>query len=329
MFSPFNLRLTTLPAIFLFMFFSFGMSATSMEDDSPAAPFRHPVPTLSKSEIKEINKLTGYDFQNKDLLQTAFVHSSLSGMDATFERLESIGDGLIQGIVTASLKLDEFPSESAIHDFVKSKTENSYFAARYEVLGLSRFLRANPAALLTPTVTGKPYKKAYADGLEALIGAIKVDWEAKYPHLRDTGRVFTVLTPVVRKIVLSAEAAPSPKPIAALKPTKAPVTAAVSKPKASVRVVKAKASPVPTSSVAAAKPKKPRALVTVSGADGGVIITKQAKGKTQAEAQNNVIKLSEVWEKLGLPACKAKKRKWENFVFECQKKGYTVMAEAS
>lgn len=328
MFSPFNFRLIIFPAILFFTSFFFDMSiGIAMEEDATVAASRRAVLVLAKNEIKEIRRITGYEFQNLDLLQTAFVHSSLSGRDTTFERLESLGDGLIKGIVTASLDFSKLSSEAAMHDDGKAKIENAYFAARYEVLGLSRFLKANPDALSSPAVTGKPYKKAYADGLEALVGAIKLDWEAKYPHLCRTGRVFTILTPIVSKMLLLETADPSVKPITAVKPTKAPITVAASKPKVSAKAVRVKAAL--TSSVAAAKPKKPKALVTVSGADGRVVITKQAKGENELAARTNAIRIPGFWESLDLPACKAKKRKWENFVLECQKKGYTVMAEAS
>ena len=327
MFLPFNFRLTTFLAILFFTSFFFDMSiAIAMEEDDTVAISRGAVLVLAKNEIKEIRKITGYEFQNLDLLQAAFVHSSLSGRDTTFERLESLGDGLIKGIVTASLDFEKLSSEAAMHDDGRVKIENTYFAARYEALGLSRFLKANPDALSNPTVTGKPYKKAYADGLEALVGAIKLDWEAKHPHLCRTGRVFTILTPIVSKMLLLETADPSATPIAVVKPTKVPVTVATSVPKASAKVVKVKAAL--TSSVVA-KPKKLRAVVTVRGADGRVITNKKAKGENELAARMNAIRIAGFWESLDLPACKSKKRTWENFILECQKKGHTASVQAS
>lgn len=322
MLSLLNSRLTIFLTNLLFVLCT---NATAMDVEDSVAAARGSVQVLLKAEIKKINKVTGYGFQNKDLLQAAFVHSSLSG-NTTFEKLESLGDGLIKGIVTDSLNFESYSSEAAMHEAAKAKTNNAHFAARYEALGLSKFLKANPDALSdeSSAVGGPGYKKAYADGLEALVGAIKLDWEAQHPKLRAKGRVFAALTPIVRKMLLLDEPTPLVKAVAA--PKSAKTTIAAVAPKVKAKVVTVKAVDV-SSSVAAAKPKKMRAVVTVSSADGRVIATRKAKGESEAAARLNTIRITGFWEGLELPACKPKKRKWESFLLECQKKGYSAAAK--
>eukprot|EP01036_Dinobryon_divergens_P046315 gene46315-61937_t len=264
-----------------------------------AATTRSSGPVLTANDIKEVSIITGYDFYNNDILQLAFVHSSLSGTDTTFERLESLGDGLIKGIITDSLDIKNFPTEAEMHNFVKSKTENVYFAQRYEALGLSKFLKANPDSLVIPASVsegGKGYKKAYADGFEALIGAIKVDWDRKYPNLQRTGRVFRVLTPVINKMVLSQISVSLTRVIAVSKPSKKSVTVTdMTSAKANNNASKNASKNASNSITAALKSTTTRVTITINGSDIGVV-TQSAKGTDETAARSNAIRVYSFWE---------------------------------
>ena len=51
--------------------------------------------------VEKINKLIGYKFENKRLLIESFTHKSIS--ENNYERLEFLGDAVLQLIITKNL----------------------------------------------------------------------------------------------------------------------------------------------------------------------------------------------------------------------------------
>jgi hypothetical protein len=51
-------------------------------------------------DLVEVEKILGYRFKNKRLLEEAFTHSSFSGDGASYERLEYVGDAVLTLLFT-------------------------------------------------------------------------------------------------------------------------------------------------------------------------------------------------------------------------------------
>ena len=54
-----------------------------------------------KISAEKINKLIGYNFKNASLLNESFTHKSIS--ENNYERLEFLGDAVLQLIITKNL----------------------------------------------------------------------------------------------------------------------------------------------------------------------------------------------------------------------------------
>lgn len=145
---------------------------------------------FSKAERGAIQRVIGYAFKDLRLLRSAFTHSSRG--NAQFEAFETEGDKLIRGLVTDICRRPGMTS-AVMHEEIESRNTNSYFAARYETLGLDKFLEKDPT--VSPGTV-------YANAMEALVGAIAEDYYNAYPHLQGTGRVFKVLSSVVKRLIV-------------------------------------------------------------------------------------------------------------------------------
>jgi hypothetical protein len=245
---------------------------------------------FSAAELKAIKETTAYTFKDKNLLASAFMHSSVG--NPQFEVLEALGDSMV-GAVIASIMTKTTKTAGAFHEAKKAKTNNEYFADRYARLGLDRFLTFNPG---TDTATVR------ANALEALVGAVKLDWEAQHPKAV-AGSSFMILTTVVKKLVLD-----DIRDIPVFVPAPAALTAA--------RVV------VPLAGAgSSAKSGKITVVLTARHSSGKTVIHK-AKGATEEEARKNVIVSSR--QKLRLSALKKAAKKTAEFETECAAKGYTI-----
>ena len=145
---------------------------------------------FSKAERGAIQRVIGYAFKDLSLLRSAFTHSSRG--NAQFESLETEGDKLIRGAVMDICRRPGM-TPASMHEAIESKNTNPYFAARYEMLGLDKFLDKDPT-VSSATV--------YANAMEALIAAIAEDYYKSYPLLQGTGRVFKVLSSVVKRLIV-------------------------------------------------------------------------------------------------------------------------------
>lgn len=131
--------------------------------------------SLSNQDIEQIEKVSGYVFKNKKLIKRAFTHSSAVNGVNDYERLEFLGDSVLQLAVTDYLlnnykNLDEGQLTRGRSKIVSKEPTCKIF----ENLGLSRFVIAS-SSFSDGLKNGKISAKMKSDILEALIGAIYRD----------------------------------------------------------------------------------------------------------------------------------------------------------
>lgn len=123
-------------------------------------------------DAKKIEKIIHYGFKNKDLLKTAFTHSSYANEKKveSNERLEFLGDAVLNLAVAEELYKNYQAQEGQMSKW-RAKMVNSDSLSRIiETLELDRFL-----------LTGKSFsklelpKKMKEDLFESIVGAIYTD----------------------------------------------------------------------------------------------------------------------------------------------------------
>lgn len=109
-------------------------------------------------------------FKNADLLRQALTHRSLPNHN---ERLEFIGDGILQGVVTALLS-QQFPDSS---EGFLSKERAKLVSNRALAKVARRMNIGQHLYLANGTIKqgGRKSPKILADAIEALIGAYFID----------------------------------------------------------------------------------------------------------------------------------------------------------
>lgn len=156
---------------------------------------------MKNEDLKFIQEQIGYEFDNLDLLQQAFVRRSYSrengGEDN--EVLEFIGDKVLDFIVVkllserygftlsecddydANEEFDEFAcekNESELTEIKKALVQKQNLSTRIEILGLEKFL-----VLGKGDIQKKVYKEdsVKEDLFEAILGAVAIDsnWDMK------------------------------------------------------------------------------------------------------------------------------------------------------
>lgn len=130
--------------------------------------------SLSNQDISEIENITGYVFKNKNLIERAFTHSSAVNGVNDYERLEFLGDSVLQLAVTDFLlnnykKLDEGQLTRGRAKIVSKEPTCKIF----ENLDLARFVIASSS--FSDDGRENLSDKMKSDILEALIGAIYRD----------------------------------------------------------------------------------------------------------------------------------------------------------
>lgn len=121
---------------------------------------------------EELEKLIGYEFQNKLLLKTAMTHSS-TGEDINYERLEFLGDRVL-GLVVSEILYEKFTDEKE-GDLAKrlaSLVQGSWLAKIAGDIHLGDYMEFSEAER---GGGGVENENILADGMEALIGAIYLD----------------------------------------------------------------------------------------------------------------------------------------------------------
>lgn len=123
--------------------------------------------------LKEIEKIIGYQFSNKSLLKTAFIHSSYSNEHKVEcnERLEFLGDAVLEFIVTDELYSNFHLSEGKLTQYRASLVSQPTLAFIVEELNIDKFLLKSKGEQKN-AVDSKAIK---CDLFEAVVGAIYLD----------------------------------------------------------------------------------------------------------------------------------------------------------
>lgn len=114
--------------------------------------------------MQELEKLIGYKFKNKKLLEKALTHPSFSNEDS-YERLEFLGDLILDAIVGIFLyKKFKDKDEAFLTDLKSAYVNKNYLKKIADKLKLNKFVKYKG------TLTARTDKF-----LEAIIGAIYLD----------------------------------------------------------------------------------------------------------------------------------------------------------
>lgn len=126
---------------------------------------------INKLSFSKLQNKLGHRFKNENLLLQALTHRSMSG--ANNERLEFLGDGLLNGIMAMTLyQLFPQASEGELTRMRASLVCGEMLANLAISFELSEHLLLGPGELKS----GGVYRKSIlADALEAIIGAIYED----------------------------------------------------------------------------------------------------------------------------------------------------------
>lgn len=129
-----------------------------------------------KTETKnltEVEEILGYKFKTKKLLQTALTHSSYSNEHnvQSNERLEFLGDAVIEFIITQKLYLEFKGKEGDLSKTRALIVSEKPLAEAVDKLGLSRYLIKGVGESKNTTES----KAIKCDLFEALCGAIYLD----------------------------------------------------------------------------------------------------------------------------------------------------------
>lgn len=147
---------------------------------------------LSLDQLQAVEKIIGYEFQNKDLLMLALTHKSFAHEEsikptpADFnERLEFLGDSVLSLIVSSDLYCTEICDEGVLSKKRSQWVNETSLAHVARSLGLSPFILMSKGELKS---SGQQKDSILASTLEALIGAVYVDSD-----FENTNRVFAAI----------------------------------------------------------------------------------------------------------------------------------------
>ncbi|RZO35129.1 MAG: ribonuclease III [Rhodospirillaceae bacterium] len=131
--------------------------------------------SLSGGDPAELEEILGYRFTDSGLLTRALTHSSLknSGNDASYERLEFLGDRVL-GLIIAELLIDEFPdsAEGKLAPRLASLVSGWTLADVARNLGLAKFILMTDGEAAAGT---NERDSVLADCCEAIIGSVYRD----------------------------------------------------------------------------------------------------------------------------------------------------------
>jgi len=123
--------------------------------------------------FREVEKIIGYTFKDKKLLQKALTHSSYSNEHRveSNERLEFLGDAVVEFIITEILYLDFKGKEGDLSKIRALVVSEKPLAETIDKLNLSSFLIKGVGESKNATES----KAIKCDMFEAIIGAIYLD----------------------------------------------------------------------------------------------------------------------------------------------------------
>lgn len=122
--------------------------------------------------VEKIEEKINYKFKNKELLKTAFTHSSLANekRTASNERLEFLGDSVLSLVITDRIYHHFKLSEGDLSKIRASLVSEDSLSLIMEELGMDEQLLCGAA------FNGKkPTKAMVADSFEAMVAAIYLD----------------------------------------------------------------------------------------------------------------------------------------------------------
>lgn len=127
----------------------------------------------NKVQIDKIEKIIGYTFRDKSLLETAFTHSSFCNEHKaeSNEKLEFLGDSVLNFVIAELLYLTAMEDEGAMTISRASIVSREPLAAAVEKLGLLQFLRLGVGVMHVKNWSTKFKSNLF----EAVIGAIYLD----------------------------------------------------------------------------------------------------------------------------------------------------------
>ena len=131
-----------------------------------------------QEKIPLIESKIGYTFQDKSLVELAFVHRSFTNenrdlVEGHNERLEFLGDAIL-GLVVSNFLYSHFPNQPEGElSYLRSRLVESPACVRYlQKIGLESFLRVGKGEAMNQ---GKGRETVLADLFEAVMGAIYLD----------------------------------------------------------------------------------------------------------------------------------------------------------
>lgn len=127
---------------------------------------------MQKFEAKSIEKIIGHNFKNKELLKTAFTHSSFANEHKceSNERLEFLGDSILSVIIAEEIFKRYHKSEGELTKIRASLVSESSLAFIAKMLGIDKFL------VVGAGLCGKePTVAMIADLFEATLAALYLD----------------------------------------------------------------------------------------------------------------------------------------------------------
>lgn len=130
----------------------------------------------SVERLTALEGALGYTFNNRDLAVSALTHPSAAegkGVQASYERLEFLGDAVLGDIVAREV-FERFPDmdEGRLTDLKIALVEGKMLSARAEELGLKDLILFGESELGT---LGRGLRHALEDVFEAIVGALYMD----------------------------------------------------------------------------------------------------------------------------------------------------------
>jgi ribonuclease-3 len=131
----------------------------------------------NSADLRRLQKIIGYRFRDKRLLETAFTHPSCDISGQNYERLELLGDSILSAILTEEL-YRAYPdkSDGDLAMYRTALTNGRFLAELARSLELGTFVRTK--AIQNP----QQFDSICENVFEAVIGAIFLD--SKYSKVR-------------------------------------------------------------------------------------------------------------------------------------------------
>ena len=127
---------------------------------------------MPQFDVKKIEKIIHYSFKNKEILKTAFTHSSYANDNgvASNQRLEFLGDAILNFAVADSLYNNYDVEEGQMSKWRSKMVNSDNLSGIIETLKLDEFL------LLGKSFSNQEKSKSIKEDLfESLVGAIYTD----------------------------------------------------------------------------------------------------------------------------------------------------------